>query len=739
MELQAVTGQLYIINGDVQGTTTVPGLLAQSAPTKTSRGRERDFLFVHLTLSGKPEDTAVLTQDLLDALSRRFYQTTGSVTAALRSSINEANELLLRLNLSGSSPNREGAITCAVLHNDELFMLQAGESLALLGHNFGVERLPKTTPDRITPLGRTAGIDIRYFHHRLHSGDMLLLADPRIAHLPTQSLSQALVDTEIELGLAELRNVVGDDSARLLLIEFTDEAPAGLPDMVQPSKIREDPLATVPQPAPLRDPQNLPAAYRAVTPESRRLQPDRPARPTPIRGPDIPRIPYVEPPIDVEKTARKATSGAALGLSRFTNWLAELLTRLRPRQEAGAGGPNWALPTLLAVSIPVIVAIVVTGVYLQRGRIKRFADIKVEIGKNLALVDESGEAEDIARSSYNQILLLAAEAETLRPGDAEIDRLRQEALFELDRLNNVTRLNARVYYQYDEKVNLQAVALREGFNGGIFTLDKGSSTVYQHGTDESYMNPTTPSPERIVFGGQTIGSHIVNDIVDLMWRPVGNAVTREGLAMLDRNGALITFYPNFNDLRAVPLGLASDWRLPMSITTFDERLYVLDTGANQIWKYFPDGDGFILKDDERSITFNENPGLDKSVDFAIYSEDGSLIVLYSDGRFRYYDTRSGRIQWDETRLLQNGLSFPFISPTAVELVGKGLNSSIFVADGGSGRIVQISRGGTVLAQYKAIDAEGRELFSQISDLAVAETPLRIFVTAGNTLYLVTQE
>ena len=48
---------------------------------------------------------------------------------------------------------------------------------------------------------------------------------------------------------------------------------------------------------------------------------------------------------------------------------------------------------------------------------------------------------------------------------------------------------------------------------------------------------------------------------------------------------------NFSDTRAVPLGLASDWRFPRAITTFDERLYVLDIGAGEIWKYFPDGDG----------------------------------------------------------------------------------------------------------------------------------------------------
>ncbi|MCA9973739.1 MAG: hypothetical protein KC425_26175, partial [Anaerolineales bacterium] len=193
MELQAVTGQLYVVDGTPQAPTAVPGVLAQSAPAKAARGRAADFLFVHLSLAGQPEETAVLSQDLLDAFVRRYYQSGGSVTAALRGALNQVNELLLRLNLSGAGAAREGAITCAVLRHGELFLLQAGESLALLGHNFGIERLPARAPDRITPLGRTAGLDIRYYHQRLQTGDMLLLADPRISHLPTDSFSDAPV------------------------------------------------------------------------------------------------------------------------------------------------------------------------------------------------------------------------------------------------------------------------------------------------------------------------------------------------------------------------------------------------------------------------------------------------------------------------------------------------------------------------------------------------------------------
>src|SRR5690606_24825029 len=133
------------------------------------------------------------------------------------------------------------------------------------------------------------------------------------------------------------------------------------------------------------------------------------------------------------------------------------------------------------------------------------------------------------------------------------------------------------------------------------------------------------------------------------------------------------------------------------------------------------------------LFFSADANLDQAIDFDLYSEDGSLVVLYRDGRIRYYDTRSGRIQWDETTLAQNGMSLPFIAPVAVKIVGSGLNASIFVLDPGSGRLVQLSRGGTVLTQYRVLDSAGNEILNSAADFAVADSPMRIFVVGENTL------
>jgi hypothetical protein len=275
--------------------------------------------------------------------------------------------------------------------------------------------------------------------------------------------------------------------------------------------------------------------------------------------------------------------------------------------------------------------------------------------------------------------------------------------------------------------------MSETLSEGIYVLDRGNNQVFRIQLAEDLDSDEAIDPELVTFGEQVLGSHVVGALSDLMWRPSGNQVTRDGLAILDTRGALISHFPNFSDTRAVPLGLASDWLQPTNLTTFNERVYILDPEAQVIWRYFAEGEGFTTSEDQRYIDFVEDADIGNVVDLSIYSEDGSVLLLYNDGRLRRYV--SGRFLWSETDLPANGLETPLISPTAIKIVGSGLNSSIFVLDPGSDRIVQFSLGGTFLAQYKASDEAGSEIFASAEDFVVIENPLRIIVTAGNGLYI----
>jgi hypothetical protein len=747
MDLVAISEQLYFADGAPQ-EAAAPGIVYGPAPPRSARGRERDYLFIHLTLVGKSEEALALATDLARVLRHTFYHTEGSTTAALRRALLDLNEQLLHRNLSSKGGAYEGAICCAALRGDELFTVQAGEALAYLAHNFGVERLTSSQAQGIMPLGRSAGIDIRFAYNRLQPGDMLLLADPRLAHLSSATLAEALVDTDVLTGIENLTALVapavGPEAVRLLLVELSDESPTYLSVI---SRAQRNPLATPSTPPHV--PAATPAASASTSLPVPAGAPQREAGQTPLRerpattGRRTPAVPGAgndSGTATVGDTARRVASRSARGLSAFTAWLADFLARLwAPQREEGQKPVSMALPVLLSITIPLLVAVIVTSVYLQFGRVQQLAEIKLAMAQNLTLASESAADAAAARTYYSAVLELARQSETIRPGDAEVARMQIEAREQLDRLDGITRLSARLLHAYEESAALEAIVLREGTEGGIFTLDRANNIVYLHSTDDAYLELASTDPLQVVSGGQVVGSQVVGPVTDMLWRPQGAIASRDGLIMLDRTGVVFTYYPNFEDLRALSLGFSSLWQEPVAITDYSERLYVLDPGAGQVWKYFPQGEGFILDEADQSLFFGPQADLGAAVDLDIYSEDGSLVIVYADGRVRYYDTRSGRVQWDETILLNNGLNTPLVAPAAVKLIGRGLNASIFIADPGSGRIVQVSRGGTVLTQYRTADETGQELFAQMSEFDVAESPLRIFVVAGNKLYVVTQE
>ncbi len=725
----------------------MPGLLIQQSPKGVARGREGDSLFIHLTLTGLPSEYGELANALLGTIKSRYYQTTGSVTAALRRAIMDANEYLLRANMNSRGASRLGAVTCVVSRREELFVVQAGEAFALIARNFGVERIPDKEPARVVPLGLTAGIDLRYFHNWLEAGDMLLLADPGLANIPNEVAQSVLVDSTIEESLPVLKQIVGPRTARMMLLEFVDDAPyvVDAPEVIGASGagapvagVEVDGAAGVERSSRARAVGGAAVATAASShPAGERDV--RMARPEPVPAPEPGEAPpQVSLPSrdEVSTTARQASSRAVLGLSFLTGWLADLMGRLRPARDPEAeevGAAGWAAPTLIAILIPVFVGIIVTSVYVQRGRVQRMSEIKRDMGLAIGLAEQSSD-ENEQRRLYNQVLVLAAEAELLRPDDPDIQILRETALIESDLVDEVTRLLGQRLYSYSAGTELDSVVLREGFDGDIYTLDKAGNRVLRHETSEDYMTLTTEEPSVVLFNAQAVGNHITGKLIDIMWRPSGVEVSDPGLAILDGAGALTTYFPGLAKLNATRLGLSSEWQSPVALTQFSERIYMLDPPAGAIWRYFAEGEGFYVEEDQRSITL---PDLEQAVDIAIYSEDGSVIVLYADGRLRRYV--DGNVLWDESALIETGLTEGLVAPTRVKVIGRGLNSSIFVADPGSSRIIQLSLGGTLLAQYKAIDLEtNQELLTGMRDFDVAEAPLRVFIVTRDGLYVATQ-
>lgn len=711
MDLLAITGFLHLKQGKVSPTEQMAGVIAQRAPRRADKSRRNDFLFAHLTLSSnqsEPLPYDALTQDLVESLAAVYFKTNGSINTALRQAVRHINGLLLNWNVENGGMRREGALTCAIMQRNELIIMQAGPSSAILGHNFGLERLQHPEDERATPLGQSVNLDIRFHHTRLKPGDMLLLADAYTVAFPTQAFQPVLVDTEVEIGIEELKELFSEQpEARLLLVEFSEEAPPDYPD-------RKTTIQT--------------------------LNPNSGGSAPTLKRPAMPiRISPTQVSQKVEASARKGAAVAAEGVSRVVDGAADLLDQFdQPEPELTQIETNepegQTIPLFVAVIIPLLIGIILTNVYLQGETNAQMEEAVAQMRENIEL---AGTAEDDAnrRAFYMNTLAIGERAETIRPQDSEVRSLMEEARISLDDLDSIFRLNAQLLYTYeDEESLLTAVEIDDQALADIYILDSGLKNVMRHPTNSGLgIIDETATPEEILFTGQAISGNVVGELNDLMWRPKGSQVTRDSLSILDSRGTLINYYPSFGDRQVIPLGLSSAWRQPDQIKPFSGRLYVLDGIAGYIWKYFPADDALVFQENNQAITFYDPASLGQAVDFDIFDTDGSVLILYSNGEIRrFFD---GRMTWDGQKLVEGGLEEPMIAPTSLKILGQSSTSSFFVLDPASNRLLQFARNGVLVNQFRATDENGLELFSRARDFAVTPPPIRVVVITDNEVYI----
>src|SRR4030042_3456179 len=81
----------------------LPDMFAVTPPRRTAHGREADSLIIYLSMAGNSPLASADQAKLLEQLAQKFYKTTGSVTAALRTVAEELNQHLLDRNLRSTS------------------------------------------------------------------------------------------------------------------------------------------------------------------------------------------------------------------------------------------------------------------------------------------------------------------------------------------------------------------------------------------------------------------------------------------------------------------------------------------------------------------------------------------------------------------------------------------------------------------------------------------------------------
>ncbi|MBC7251252.1 MAG: hypothetical protein H5T62_13310 [Anaerolineae bacterium] len=724
VKLGAEVGQLHVVNGVRQERTPCVGVFEQ--PTSLFKRRDQGRLFVIIELTGDELGRDALAEDLVQLLGKTYYNTPGSITAGLRAALRAVNSQLLREN-RGLSPleGRLAGVSCAVLRGSDLYIAQAGPALVYVSQRGEVLTFPDSPPPTdwlsegpAAPLGRQRAVNVRFFHCTLQPGDAVVLAQaPWARKVTPQQVSAAVSYTDLPQAMANLQSLIGQDyETTAMLLEITgtlEQAPQPRPrPRPQPLPRRKQISVAEPEPrAPSSTPEPAPAP-RAVT---------RPSRPS------------------VSARLRPLGAGLLALVALLLGGLRRLLLRILPgREEAAPGrikpararkeasGPSSTLLIWLAAAIPIIIILLVVGMYLQQGsnRQAQFNELLSQAQNEYELGQVNAGNAAVAREHYKQALTLATQALEMRRTDAEAQELQRRAQEALDRIDNVYRLyDLTPLYTYTDPGSAPGRVIADGQD--IFVLDRGTARVYHHTLNE--LGKDLQETEVIVQTGQSVAGGAVGELIDMAWRPDGGDHHRGSLLIMEGNGRLLEYDPILDIVAALPLGGLDQWRAPLVVGTYFDQtktnFYVLDTGLNQILKYMPTTNLY----NETPVGYITAEGVDLSgaVDMAI---DGYVYILYGDGRVQ-------KLYLGQPEAFElSGLTEPLSDPTAIFTANHGDSVKyLYVADAGHNRILRLTKEGGFVRQFRAADDQA---FDQLRGVFVSEATSqpKLFVVSENRLY-----
>jgi len=691
-KLETIVGQLSLVAGVRQEQATN---MAAIEPARAILHKPREgSLYIMVEVTGDPLGRDEIYRELTRIISKEYFRARGSITAKLRQAIRAANSFLLQENLS-SLPHeqRTGGVTCAVLREGNFYITQAGPTTVYVSRQGAVTSFPESelTAEEATPLGFRREVSVRFYYRKVGAGDVILLTNSSLAQqVSSEQVAQAVVEQDVGLALADLEELagVGDTSAMIIRV-----VPAGERPRIKSAVTRRPAMAGLKVAAKERLPHPdwgslerrmaslLASTLRGTGNFLRRLLPE------PVPGPSEAK----EAPVPSERV-------------------------VRPRQpyRAAEGHRNLWMGT--AIAIPVIVIVLVIAVYWRQGtaRQARFEGLVGQAQQQMALAEQADEA--TARGHLLEALDSLAEAEKLKPGKPPLPDLRGEAVNRLKAIDRVIELHwISPLWEYSEPGSDPGRVIINGID--VYVLDKGLDRVYKHLLDDTMQALQKLEVEPVLLRkGDQRDPIVVGELVDMVWVEAKGGRLRGGLLVLESGGSLLEYDP-MKGIEVLSIGGSDKWIQPQILGSYEGNLYLLDSSLNQILRYEPDYGGLP----EEYFPTPGEVNLAGAVDMAI---DSQVYVLYADGRILKF------LGGQPAPFELVGLYEPLRNPTALFTSEEA--EFLYVADAGNKRIVQLTKEGRFLRQFKA--GEG-EALDQLKSLFASEAYHRLYFVSGNKLYV----
>lgn len=690
-DFEALVGHLYVVGGR-SISAQPPGILVEVAPKKAARGRELDTIFILATPTDEVTAPPAFYEQMATLAAERYFNSSGSVTAGLRSVFNSLNQDLTEHNLSGKRPY-EANLVCAVLREAELFVARVGSSVGLYRQQDALVAFPAdfASEDNLfgPPLGVQPVPDIKMAKYAVEQGNRLILADSRFVDLDASRIKDSLNSPEIAEVIDSLKALT---PAQLTLIaaEFLP------PEAPSPASVKEARTST-----------RAPAPGEVTTETTDSKQPGRGGRSDSL----------------VVAQAQRGAGIFALFLARVLSGVNAVLDKLLPPPPEG--GRSW-LRNRTATAIVVLMPVAIVGLVVVMG-LGQVDQSEFELCVQDA-VRTAGIARGINSSdrngtlqAWNAVMGQVNRCKQLRPvPDPSLDTLVRDAQSVIDALGQIDRRQLQLIESFPNAVLTRIVL--QGLD--IYVLDSQNQRVYRLSlvSDGRTAVADSTTPVAAMRRGAVVGSSRVGDLVDIAW----SEETTQIIA-LDRNGLLIECSPRFlQDCETQQLLAAERWGNPTQMTFWQGRLYLLDPGKNQIWRYDSSGGTFGTSPIEYFATENR-PDITPAVGFGI-DDQGYVYVLNANGQLtRWVSGSQTPFTW---------VSFPdgqsLTTADALYLNKDPLDKSLWIVNRASRTVYNTSLAGTFFNAYRAFNEED---FANLSTVMADPNQQVIYALAGNSIFV----
>jgi hypothetical protein len=289
----------------------------------------------------------------------------------------------------------------------------------------------------------------------------------------------------------------------------------------------------------------------------------------------------------------------------------------------------------------------------------------------------------------------------------------------IDGLGQIDRRQTQLIQSFPNAVLTRVVL--QGLD--MYVLDSQNQRVYRMSlsSDGRSVVSGSSTPLAAMRRGAVVGNSRVGDLIDIAW----SSDTTQIIA-LDRNGLLIECSPRFlQDCETQQLLAAERWGNPTRMTFWQGRIYLLDPGKNQIWRYDSAGGTFGSSPIEYFATENR-PDITPAVGFGI-DDQGYVYVLNGDAQLtRWVSGEQTPFTW---------VAFPegqvLDAADSLFLNTDPLDKSLWIVNRASRTIYHTSLAGTFFNAYRAFNEDD---FASLTTVIEDVSQQMVYALSGNAVF-----